>query len=1304
MSETKPASDGHKLVPEDDVKLWAPRAVPSTKTTISLLRSSSDEIREVWSADFLDFTFNQRSYAWQLENARATNPRSAAITCRIRQIGGMDVMWMAHEFKFIGGSLGCAEGEMLCRGFEKAAEFGIPAVLVARSGGARMQEGTLALMQMAKVSAAVNKFRSAGLPYISVCCDPTFGGTTASYAMQGDVRIALRNARIGFAGENVILNTVYKMDQAAYDRDCPPGFQTAPFVLQHGQVDMVVDDEDALDKAVASILHVIGPEALKRRFRVAPGRAVVDNSKPEDYFPDYMKSRKPERVQTQDIIDKLFASFVELSGDGRVGYDRCIRGGIALLDNTPCVVVATYKGHDPASLTEANYGMAEPAGYRTACRLFRLAEHFGIPVITLVDTPGAFPSFSSEITGQPEAIATNLITMAGLRVPIVTILVGEGGSGGALALAVGDSIGMLSDGYYGVITPEGAASILCRYRSEEEKAQRFLSDCRALAKAQHIYAEDLKKLGVIDEIIWEQPNETYQHCDHTIAVIRQFLLNSLADLCSKAPTDLVESRHKKFRRMGKFDGGPPTTPTPPPPTPNSAHRVSNDSKPNAPEIDGILHMIADTCVNGTTSVLWNSVPPTVSVVKPIVVSEEELRIRDDDVDVEHKKQFSAKWILDHEGPEAVRDWMKNQKRLLITDTSMRDAHQSLLATRVRTADLLAVAEETSVRLRDAFSLEMWGGATFDVCIRFLHEDPWRRLRLLRKAIPNICFQMLLRGSNAVGYKSYPDNVIEKFIRLAAKNGIDVFRIFDCFNDLNQMRLSIKTVIECKKLAEVCICFTGNFLSPDEKIYTLDYYKDLAKNIAACGAHIIGIKDMAGLFRPQMVKPFMEALRSVTDLPIHFHTHNTSGAALTTLLELSRNGVAAVDVATASMSDTTSQPSMNALLTALEGTERDTGIDWMKLEKLDMTWASIRAQYFSNESGLKSGSARVYHHQMPGGQYSNLFAQSKSLGIYNKWSEVLDMYHDVNQLFGDIVKVTPSSKCVGDMALFLINKGLTTKDVLERGETLDFPQSVVGLFKGDLGFPHHGLPKRLTEIILKGEKPFVGRPGDHLPPADFDAIKVELQAHFPERSISEEDVVGTLLYPAQYTGFLDFISKNGESLIMDLPTYNFLFGMRIGASCEIPIPSGELEDDTTPNLSDSLPTQLPVTVTLQRVGPLSNENFRTVVFKLSYASGHSRRYEVKIAETRKEDLAASVMATPANPADPSQIPSPIPGVIDKTYISVGQLVKKGDVLMSVAAMKMEVEVVAPFNGIVERMCVQVGSKVDNKTLLAQIKEC
>ena len=1304
---------------EEEVRLWSPRAVPpAPRAALSSLRSSTDEIREVWSTDFLDFSFNQRSYAWQLENARANTPMSAAVACAIRQIDGMDVMWMAHEFRFIGGSLGCAEGEMLCRGFEKAAEFGIPVVLVARSGGARMQEGTLALMQMAKVSAAVNKYRAEGLPYISVCCDPTFGGTTASYAMQGDIRIALRNARIGFAGESVILNTVYKMDQAAYDRDCPPGFQTAPFVLQHGQVDMVVEDEAELDRTVAAVLRIIGPDALRRRVRVSPSPTLVENDRPADYVPDYTKARKPDRVQTQDIVAKLFAAYVELSGDGRVGYDRCIRGGLALLDSTPCVVVATYKGHDPASLTEANYGMAEPAGYRTACRLFRLAEHFGIPVITLVDTPGAFPSFSSEITGQPEAIATNLLTMAGLRVPIVTLLVGEGGSGGALALAVGDAIGMLSDGYYGVITPEGAASILCRYRSEEEKARLFLRDCRAIAKAQHIYAEDLKKLGVIDEIIWEQPHESCTSCDHTIAVIRHFVLNSLADLCSMAPSDLVAARHKKFRRMGKFDGGPPTTPTPPPPTPSSAQRrmmgadgaLSSSSSSIAPEIDGILHLLADTSVNGSTSVLWNAVPPTVSVVTPIAVSAEDLRLRDADVDVEHKRQHSAKWILDHEGADAVRDWMKRQKRLLITDTTMRDAHQSLLATRVRTADLLAVAEETAVRLRDAFSLEMWGGATFDVCIRFLHEDPWRRLRLLRRAIPNVCFQMLLRGSNAVGYKSYPDNVIVQFIRLAARNGIDVFRIFDCFNDVSQMQLSIDTVRACGKLAEVCICFTGNFLSPDEKIYTLDYYKDLARRVADSGAHIIGIKDMAGLFRPQMVQPFMAALRSVTDLPVHFHTHNTSGAGLATLLELSRCGVAAVDVASASMSDTTSQPSMNALITALEGTERDTGIDWMALERLDTTWAAIRAQYFANESGLKAGSARVYHHQMPGGQYSNLFAQSKSIGLYSKWSEVLDMYHDVNQLFGDIVKVTPSSKCVGDMALFLLNKGLTTQDVLDHGDTLDFPQSVVGLFRGDIGFPHHGLPQRLTDIILHGDKPFVGRPGDHLPPADFAAIHAELQAHFPERTITEEDVVGTLLYPAQYTEFLDYITKNGESLVMGLPTYHFLFGMRIGASFEISVPpldsnnENDSDSDSSNHLSPRLASQLPVTVTLQRVGPLSNENYRTVVFRLVFANGQSRRYEVKIAETRKEDLAASVRSTLANPADPSQIPSPLPGVVDKTYITVGQHVKKGDVLMSVAAMKMEVEVVAPFDGVVERMCVQVGTKVDNKTLLAQIKEC
>ena len=1274
---------------------------------------------DVWSRDFLGFTFNGRSYESQLESGRLNTGKTSGVNIRIRSLQGIDVVWIAHEFKFIGGSLGCAEGELICRAFEKAEELGLPVVVVARSGGARMQEGTLALMQMAKVSAAVSRYRQAARqPYISVCLDPTFGGVTASYAMQGDVRIALRHARIGFAGESVILNTVYKMDQAAYDRDCPPGFQTAPFVQQHGQVDLLVEDERELEDVVVRICSMLAPRARARRFRApeAYGAPSEEGERPAAYEPDYTRARSPTRIQPQDVVRGVFDAFVELAGDGRVGYDRCIRGGLALLEGAPCVVVATYKGHSPAELREANFGMAAPAGYRTADKLFRFAEHFQLPVVTLVDTPGAFPSFGSEVAGQPEAIATCLATMSALRVPVVTLFVGEGGSGGALAVAVANTIGMLSDGYYGVITPEGAASILCRYPNDEAKALRFPQDCREIAKAQHIYAEDLLRLRVIDRIIWETPGETYLACDATMRRIKRFFLAALADLSNVAPADLVLHRHEKFRAMGKFGTGSSAAAaalaasrSPAPDTAAAAaaaaerrrkRRLAEEAagEPLGAEHEGILRFLADVVVNGPYSVLYTKIPAGIAPVTPLVTDKSKSKTATAAVAAE-LRPGTAKYVLDKEGPEALSKWVRAQQRLLITDTSMRDAHQSTLATRIRTADLMCVAEETSRRLGDAFSVEVWGGATFDVCMRFLHEDPWRRLRMLRAKIPNVCFQMLLRGSNAVGYKSYPDNVIKEFIRLAARNGVDVFRIFDCFNDLRQMRLCIETVAAAGKVAEVCICFTGNFLSPEERIYTLDYYRALARDIAASGAHIIGIKDMAGLFRPQMAAPFMAAVREVTDLPVHFHTHNTSGASFATLLELARCGCDIVDVASASMSDTTSQPSLNALLAALEGGPRDAGIDWRALEPLDHAWAAIRAQYFMLESGLKSGTASVYTHQIPGGQYSNLIAQCKALGIWSRWPDVLDMYHRVNLLFGDIVKVTPSSKCVGDMALFLINKGLSVEDVLQRGAEIDFPQSVVDLFRGALGFPHHGFPAAVSAAILKGQQPMTDRPGALLPPADLGAERAALALAYG-REFSDEEVVSSLLYPKQFRDFLDFTHDNGGDLFLTLPTYYYNFGLRIGATFLLPIPP---KNDCAGE-EDAKYTK----ITLQRVGPLSEDNMRTVAFQVTLPGAQrSQRHEVRIREKRKgegdDDDDTAAMAPVANPDDPSQIPSPLPGVVDKISVNLGDRVKKGQVLLSVAAMKMEVQVVAPFDGIVDRLCVSVGSKVNNKTLLAQVKE-
>ncbi|CAM9493429.1 unnamed protein product [Heterosigma akashiwo] len=425
---------------------------------------------------------------------------------------------------------------------------------------------------------------------------------------------------------------------------------------------------------------------------------------------------------------------------------------------------------------------------------------------------------------------------------------------------------------------------------------------------------------------------------------------------------------------------------------------------------------------------------------------------------------------------------------------MRDAHQSLLATRVRSDDLIKGAKLANDLMGDAFSFEMWGGATFDVAYRFLNEDPWERLRKIREAAPDVCLQMLIRGSNAVGYASYPDNVVREFIQLAAQNGMDVFRIFDCFNDIKQMQVSIDTVRECGKVAEVCLCYTEDINTSE--VYNVEYYKKLTQQAVDAGAHIIGIKDMAGLCKPLAAKPLVEAIRSVTDLPIHFHTHATSSASLATCMEMSKAGCDIIDFSAASMADGTAQPSLNAFLASMAGDERDPMIDYLTLEPYDQYWAKIREMYSPFESGMLSGTARVYDHEIPGGQYSNLFAQCKSMGLWDRWEEVLDMYRDVNRLFG-AQKVTPSSKCVGDLALYLINRGLSAEDVLkpEIADKIDWPSSVVDLMEGKLGFPHRGFPSAVQDAVLKGKPQLTVRPGAVMDPADLVGKKTALEEQY-----------------------------------------------------------------------------------------------------------------------------------------------------------------------------------------------------------------
>jgi acetyl-CoA carboxylase carboxyl transferase alpha subunit len=1145
-------------------------------------------------------------------------------------------------------------------------------------------EGTSSLMQMAKVSVAVEALKRRRIPFVSVCTDPTYGGVSASYAMQGDVKIAMAGARIGFAGPSVILNTVYNMNQTRYDAECPRGFQTAEYLKEHGQLDIVLPDESELPDCLGKILQVLwrsradmersteypneNPDAMKVVDADSDDETKKSDGPKPSPFEDYTATRAADRYGGNHVINRVFTNYVELVGDGRIGSDKTLQGGIALMNGQPCVVLATMRG------PEHNWGMASPHGYRLALRLMDFAEHFEIPVFTIVDTVGAYPSFDSEQVGQSEAIATNLLKMASLKVPIVTLVLGEGGSGGALAIAMGNKIGMMSRAYYAVISPEGAASILGRYKDDAHKAQQFPEDCRTLANMQKIYAHQLLDLGLIDSVLQEQDGENAANGARVMSEIQAFFIKSLAKLTKLSPDQLVQHRYKKFRRMGKFTELTEDAVKQAKSSIKPASRPSRAPASSMGPQSKTLKYLADRTINSPWSAYLGKEPAGIlqpAPIKPI-----------NPVDVTNR--VNAKYVLDHEGPEALSQWLKKQPQVLITDTTMRDAHQSLLATRVRTVDLLACAEETSQVMKDAFSLEMWGGATYDVCYRFLNEDPWERLRLLRKKVPNICFQMLIRGANAVGYKSYPDNVVVEFIELAAKNGIDVFRIFDCFNLMDQMKLCIDSVRKVKKVAEVCICFTGDFLSPDEKIYTLDYFKNLAKDIHNAGAHILGVKDMAGLMKPQMAEPFMKAIREVTDLPVHFHTHNTSSASLATQIKMAEFGCNIIDCALASMGDTTSQPSLNAFLASLEGHPRDPKIPYLSLERLDQYWAQVRTMYSPFESGLKSGSARVFEHQIPGGQYSNLYAQCADLGLLSRWDEVLDMYRDVNRLFGDIVKVTPSSKCVGDLALFLLRNNLTCEDVRTRGETIEFPESVVELFHGDLGFPHHGFPKDISVKVLKGREPLTSRPGDSLPPADFVAERAALQ-HKWGPAITAEDVISSILYPKVFDDYMKWRNQFGWKCGW-VDTRSFFYGLRIDVPIVVALPP----DSNRENLGHLEPH----TVVLKRIGPLTSDGERV----LEILVDKDRR------KTRVKDKAVEAGAVKVRKADqsnPLHVASPLPGVVEAIYVSLNGEVKKKDPIMRVSAMKMEVQVTAPHDGKVSELTVKVGDRVDVGSLLAVV---
>lgn len=678
----------------------------------------------------------------------------------------------------------------------------------------------------------------------------------------------------------------------------------------------------------------------------------------------------------------------------------------------------------------------------------------------------------------------------------------------------------------------------------------------------------------------------------------------------------------------------------------------------------LLSYLGEVLVNGNPEMAGRRAPSAL-VMPPVPMHEPETPPR------------GTKQLLDEMGAEEFARFTRNSKRLLVTDTTFRDAHQSLMATRMRSHDMLRIADYVSHHLAGLYSLEMWGGATFDVAMRFLLEDPWVRLQKLRAAVPNICFQMLLRASNAVGYTAYPDNVVKRFVEVAAKEGIDIFRIFDSLNWLPNMKVAMEAVRRTHGVCEAAVCYTGDILDPKRDKYTLDYYVKMAKELERMGAHVLAIKDMAGLLKPYAAYKLVKALREEVGLPVHFHTHDTSGVAAASILKACDAGVDVVDGAISSMSGSTSQPNLNSIVAALaHDAKRGTGLDFDALNRCSDYWEAVRANYSPFDTAPRSGTADVYIHEMPGGQYTNLREQAEKLGLGPRWPEIARMYAGVNHAFGDIVKVTPSSKVVGDMALFLIQHGMTVHEFenLPADHSLNIPNSVVEMFEGDLGEPEGGWPRKIAKVILKGGKPKRGRPGARLKAVDFDEAKAAVEKRTGHKP-SETDLMSYLMYPDVYVKFDKARASYGDLTI--LPSAPFFYGMKEGDEITVDLEPGKR-----------------IVVKFLAVSEPHQDGTRTVFFELN---GQPREVTV-----RDRKLKAEIKAHPkADPDKPGHVGAPIPGAVTSIAVERNQEVQKGDKLMVMEAMKMQTTIYAPVTGKVTEKLVNVGQSVEPKDLLVVI---
>ncbi|MBX3579006.1 MAG: pyruvate carboxylase [Rhizobiaceae bacterium] len=673
----------------------------------------------------------------------------------------------------------------------------------------------------------------------------------------------------------------------------------------------------------------------------------------------------------------------------------------------------------------------------------------------------------------------------------------------------------------------------------------------------------------------------------------------------------------------------------------------------------LLNYLADVTVNGHPETRGRP-RPNAEAAAPVVPH------------IDAAIPAGTKQKLDALGPEKFAAWMRAETRVLVTDTTMRDGHQSLLATRMRTHDIARIAGVYARALPNLLSLECWGGATFDVAMRFLTEDPWERLSLVREAAPNLLTQMLLRGANGVGYTNYPDNVVRHFVKQAAAGGIDLFRVFDCLNWVENMRVSMDAVRSENRLCEAAICYTGDILDPDRAKYSLDYYVGLTRELEKAGAHIIAVKDMAGLLKPGAARVLFKALREATGLPIHFHTHDTSGLSAATVLAAVDAGVDAIDAAMDSFSGNTSQPCLGSLVEALRGTDRDPGLDPAWIRRISFYWEAVRNQYAAFESDLKGPASEVYLHEMPGGQFTNLKEQARSLGLETRWHEVAQAYHDVNLMFGDIVKVTPSSKVVGDMALMMVSQDLTVADVENPARDIAFPDSVVSMLRGDLGQSPGGWPAALQKKALKGERPITVRPGSLLKDADLAAGRKEIEEKLG-RTLSESEFASWLMYPKVFTDFAAAQDLYGPVSVLPTPTY--FYGMATEDEVFVDIEKGKT-----------------LVIRCLAIGEADAKGMVTVFFELN---GQPRR--VKVPD-RIRGAANGAVRKKAEPGNEAHLGAPMPGVVSTVAVSAGQPVKAGDVLLSIEAMKMETALHAERDGSIAEILVRAGDQIDAKDLL------